>query len=272
VADAARVSWFVAANPGPLTLDGTRCYAIGCERLVLLDPGPAVPGQLERLEEMVAGRPVEAICLTHAHSDHSGAAEAAMAAFGAPAAASADTLDRIGLTGRALEAGDTVPVDGGSSALRAVPTPGHSADHTGYLLEPGRALFTGDLVLGEGSSAVLHPDGDVGACLASFGRLLFLRPRTVYPGHGPPADDGEILLKAYRDHRLERHVEVVAAVRAGARSVERISRTVYGDLQGALEAAARASIRAHVVYMREQGDEVAAIEGLDDVRALPEEA
>jgi glyoxylase-like metal-dependent hydrolase (beta-lactamase superfamily II) len=266
------VSWFVAPNPGPLTLDGTRCYAIGEERVVLLDPGPACPGQLERLEGLVAGRPVEAICLTHAHGDHSGAAESASATFSAPVAASAETLGRLGLTGRVLDAGDTVPVDGGRSALRAIHAPGHSADHTAYLLEPVRAVFTGDLVLGAGSSAVLHPDGDVGACLASFGRVLSLRPGTVYPGHGPPVEDGESLLKAYRDHRVERHVEVVAAVRAGERSVAGLSRAVYGHLEGALEAAAHASIRAHVVYMREEGEEVPAIEGLDDVRARPEEA
>ena len=131
------LTWFICPNPGPRTLDGTCCYAVGRERLVLVDPGPSIPGQVERLEELVQGRPVEAICLTHAHADHSGIAELAGRLFGAPVAASAETLARLGLSGRALYDDDSVPVDRGKAELRAISTPGHAADHLAYLLEPG---------------------------------------------------------------------------------------------------------------------------------------
>lgn len=266
------VAWFVSPNPGPLTLEGTCCYAVGRRRVVLVDPGPAIPGQIERLESLVAKRPVEAICLTHAHSDHSGVAALASERFEAPLVASAETLARRDLSGRTLDSGDSLPVDGGACYLRAIRTPGHSADHLAYLLEPGRAVFTGDLVLGVGSSAILHPDGNVGSCLASFGRVLSLRPGRLYPGHGPPVDDGEARLKHYRDHRIERHAQVVHAVHSGARSVEELRVLVYGRLDVSLERAADASIRAHVVHMREQGEMVETLAGLDDVRLLPEEA
>lgn len=267
----APVTWFVASNPGPLTLDGTRCYAVGTQRLVLVDPGPSIPGQLQRLSEMVAGRPVDAICLTHSHADHAGVAEEAAECFGAPLAASPDTLERLGLPGRALTGGDTIDSDSGTVRLRAVAAPGHSADHTAYLLESGRAVFTGDLVLGSGSSAILHPDGDVGSCLASFSRVLSLRPGRLYPGHGPPVEDGQALLRRYRTHRMERHDQVMAATRTGARSVAELRRQVYGELEAGLQGAADASIRAHLVHMREQGEDVPAIAGLDDVNVVPEE-
>lgn len=267
-----RVTWFTSPNPGPLTLDGTCCYAVGSERVVLVDPGPAIPGQIERLEALVGGRPVEAICLTHAHTDHSGAAGAAGARFGAPVAASAKTLARLELSGRALEDGDAVPLDGGESELRAVRTPGHSADHMVYVLEPDRAVFTGDLVLGVGSSAILHPDGDVGACLASFRRVLSLRPGRLYPGHGPAVDHGEARLRQYADHRIERHAQVAGAIRSGARSVEQVRRRVYGGLPPELREAANASVRAHLVYMRQQGEAVPElISGLDGAVPVPEE-
>ncbi len=265
------VTWFVSSNPGPLTLDGTRCYAVGRRRVVLIDPGPRIGGQIERLESLVADRPVEAICLTHAHLDHSGIAEQAALRFSAPVAASAETLKRRGLPGRVLDDDGVLAVDGGEFKLRAIPTPGHSADHVAYLLEPDRAVFAGDLVLGTGSSAILHPDGEVGACLASFSRVLSLRPGRLYPGHGSPVDDGEARLKHYRDHRIERHAQVVEAVHSGARTVDELRRLVYGPLDGRLERAADASIRAHVVHMREQGEEVPAIAGLDDVSPRPEE-
>lgn len=266
------VAWFVSPNPGPLTLEGTCCYAVGRRRIVLVDPGPAIPGQIERLEDLVEDRPVAAICLTHAHADHSGLARSASGRFGAPLAASADTLERLGLDGSVLDDGDTVEADDGAARLRVIRTPGHSSDHLAYLLEPGRAVFTGDLVLGSGSSAILHPDGHVGSCLASFSRVLSHRPGRLYPGHGPPVDEGEARLKHYEDHRAERHAQVVHAVRSGARTVAALRRLVYGDLEADLQGAAEASIRAHVVHMREQAEEVPMIDGLDDVSLLPEEA
>lgn len=268
----APVTWFVSPNPGPLTLDGTRCYAVGRGRVILVDPGPAIGGQIERLETLVADRPVDAICLTHAHSDHSGAAAAASARFAAPVAASSETLQRCNLSGRELGDGATLAVDGGDATLRVIATPGHSSDHLAYMLDPGRAVFTGDLVLGKGSSAILYPDGAVGACLASFRRVLSLSPGRLYPGHGPPVAEGEAVLKHYWDHRNERHAQVADAVRTGARTVEELRLLVYGDLESDLERAAEASIRAHVVYLREQGEPVPTIAGLDDFRPTPEEA
>jgi hydroxyacylglutathione hydrolase len=245
---------------------------VGESRLVLVDPGPELPGQLDRLAELVAGRPVEAIALTHAHRDHSGIAAAAADRFAAPVAASAATLARLGMDGRPLGDDDTIPVDGGDRHLRAILTPGHSSDHTAFVLLPDRAVFTGDLVLGVGSSAVLHPDGEVGACLRSFSRVLSVRPGRLYPGHGPPVNDGVARLEEYRNHRLERHTEVTQAFHAGVDSVEELTRAVYGALPAELERAARASIRAHLVYMRAQGEEVPPLPGLDDTTAEPEEA
>lgn len=266
-----RVSWFVAENPGALTLQGTCCYAMGEERLVLVDPGPAIPGQMECLEELIAGRPVDAVCLTHAHLDHAGIASLAARRLEAPVAASRPALERLGLQGVELADGDALEVDGGSGRLTAIRTPGHSADHLAYLLEPSRVVFTGDLVLGAGSSAVLHPDGDVGSCLASFHRVLSLFPGRLYPGHGAPVDDGEARLRECREHRLERHAQVTDAIRSGVRTVSAVRARVYGELDPGLVGAAEASIRAHLVYMREQGEAVPEIVGLDDTSHTPEE-
>ncbi len=258
------IAWIVAPNPGPLTLDGSRSYAVGSDELVVVDPGPAIPGQMERLEGLVADRPVAAICLTHAHADHSGVAEQAALRFHAPVAASGETLARRGLAGRPLEDGDRIGPSGAAWRLVALRTPGHSGDHTAFLLEPGRAVFTGDLVLGSGSSAILHPDGEVGACLASFRRVLSLDPGRLYPGHGQPIDDGEVRLREYADHRLERHRQVERALEAGARSVAEVRRSVYGDLEVGLVAAAEASVRAHLAYVASRGRELPFSAGLDD--------
>ncbi len=52
------VEAITAPNPGPLTLDGTRTWLVGTERVVLIDPGPALPEHLARVRATVDGRPV----------------------------------------------------------------------------------------------------------------------------------------------------------------------------------------------------------------------
>jgi hydroxyacylglutathione hydrolase len=244
-----------ADNPGPLTLDGTCSYLVGESDLALIDPGPGLDAHLEALQSAVGGRSLVAICLTHAHADHAGAAMELAARLGARLAASADTLDRLALDGRALNDGDVVQVDAGSTALEALHTPGHSGDHLSYLWHPSEVLFTGDLVLGQGSSMVAHPDGSVGDYLASLNRLIELAPKLICPGHGPPVENAVQKLEEYRDHRLERHHEIVEAITSrGARTVAEIRAAVYGDLPDPrLAEAADLSIRAHLEHVRELG-------------------
>lgn len=243
----------VADNPGSLTLDGTRSYRIGTRRAVLLDPGPDAPGGLERLVELVAGATVEWICLTHGHHDHAAMAPRAAEEFGAPLAASGETLARVGLEGRRLGDGDRLPIDGGSSHLDVLETPGHSADSLSFCLQPARWLFTGDTVLGEGSSLVAPPDGEMGSYLASLSRLISLRPTRLLPGHGPPVTEAGALLESYRQHRLSRERQILDAIEAGATSFVAIRRHVYPDVPTELEMAAEGAVRAHLIHLAERG-------------------
>src|SRR5215210_7679676 len=55
-----------AANPSPLTLDGTNTYIV---QRWIVDPGPADPAHLEALHRAANGS-IEGIVLTHSHSDH----------------------------------------------------------------------------------------------------------------------------------------------------------------------------------------------------------
>lgn len=249
-----------ADNPGPMTLDGTRSYLLGRDRLVIVDPGPNRPGQLDALAEAVDGRDVAVVLLTHAHADHAGIAAAAVRRFGAELRASAGTLSRLsklepGVGGRALEDGETVNPEEGLS-LTAIHAPGHSADHVCYLADPGRRLLTGDLVLGEGSSAILHPDGRVADSLASLVRLIALRPKLLLPGHGPRIEAAIPRLEEYRRHRLERERQVKAALDGGARTVPEIREAVYGALPDGLAWAADASVAAHLAALAERGETV----------------
>ncbi len=262
--DSTSVEGVIAPNPGPLTLDGTRTWLVGAESVVLIDPGPALPEHLARVQAAVGGRVVDAILLTHAHADHAGGAAAAARAFGSPVMASSATLARTGLAGRVLADGDTIPVGGPGDAesfsrpvsLQVIETPGHAADHISFLLLPDRWLFTGDLVLGAGSSAVLHPDGRMSEYLASIRKLEALRPTRLLPGHGPPVEEATARLGEYRRHRLDRERQIELAIEHGSTTVFEIREAVYGPLDPGLRAAADASVSAHLVHLRERGRDV----------------
>jgi len=62
-----------APNPGPMTGAGTNTYILGRDRFVVVDPGPAIDSHIEAILKQVDGR-LEAILVTHTHSDHSPAA------------------------------------------------------------------------------------------------------------------------------------------------------------------------------------------------------
>lgn len=239
-----------ADNSGPLTLDGSRSYLVGGDPAVLIDPGPAGSGQQQLLQRLVGDRTLSLVCLTHAHADHAGAARDAADRLRCTVAASAETLARLDLTGQVLEDGAEIPVDanvdGAESRLRVLATPGHTSDHLSYLWLPGRQLFTGDLVLGSGTSVILHPDGDVDAYLTSLERVIGEKPVVILPGHGERVIRPAELLREHIEHRLDREAQIEAALKEGAHSVEAIRERVYGPLPAGIDRAANASIRAHL--------------------------
>ncbi len=251
-----------ADNSGPMTLDGTRTYLVGAREAVLVDPGPDDTDAEERWRELADGDEVTTVALTHGHPDHAGGAVRAAELFGARLAAASETLRSLSSTGRSLHDGMELPVDDGESSLRALETPGHSGDHLCFLRPSDRVLFTGDLVLGQGSSLVGHPEGSVSDCLASLDRLLELEASLLLPGHGPDVARAVERLAEYRDHRRDRTRQMREAVESGARSVEEIRRRVYGDeVPPGLGWAADATVRAHLVHLEELGEDLPEIEG-----------
>ncbi len=111
----------------------------------------------------------------------------------------------------ALRSGQRVRA--GALDLTAVHTPGHTSDHVAFF-EPGSgALFTGDAVLGRGTSFIDPPDGDLVAYLRSLKRMVELDARTIYPGHGPVVLRARDKLLEYLAHREEREAQVFGGTR-----------------------------------------------------------
>jgi glyoxylase-like metal-dependent hydrolase (beta-lactamase superfamily II) len=226
----------VAPNPGAFTLDGTHSYVI--DGRVVVDPGPAITSHIDALVAKLSD-PL-AIFITHRHGDHAPAAEELRRIVGVPVYAPPQCLETV-----------DVPLMGdrsfelGSVGLRAIPTPGHTSEHFCFLTPDGD-LFTGDTVLGEGTTVIFPPDGDMNDYIATLEKLIALAPRAIYPGHGPVRHDAGSLLRHYLDHRLGRESEVRVALATGAQTIPELRAKIYPVLDPRLVRAAELQLLAHL--------------------------
>lgn len=234
-------------NPSAMTLDGTNTWVLrapGSSESVVVDPGSADVPHLERVAA-VSG-PVSTILITHQHPDHVGGAAWLGERVSAPVRAFDPALC---VGGEPLVDGETVSVGGLELTVRH--TPGHTEDSVCFEVahDEGRAVLTGDTVLGRGTTVVF----DLGDYLASL-RLLAAQPAgtAVLPGHGPELPDLAVTAGEYLAHREERLDQVRAALRelgddASARAVVEV---VYADVDRSLWGPAEWSVRAQLEYLR----------------------
>lgn len=247
-----RATCLLAPNPSPMTLDGTNTWVIaepGSPWAVIIDPGPGDEGHLRRVLGAATqeDRRVASILLTHGHLDHSEGAARLAELSGAPVQA-ADPARRLGTDGFA--GGDVITAAG--CELRVIATPGHTADSVSLVLPADGALFTGDTVLGRGTTVIAR-DGDLGDYLRSIEQLRELAEtaalRLLLPGHGPMLTDPTGTLDFYLAHRAERLDQVRAALAAGARTPAEVVAIVYRDVDRSLWPAAEWSVRAQLDYL-----------------------
>ena len=230
-----------APNPGPFTLSGTNSWLVGRDPAWLVDPGPSLESHLRALTtEAEARGGLGGLALTHDHPDHSQSLPEMRRRF--PHAAVAGARGDVDLL---LGEGRTV------GPFQAIPIPGHSPDHFGFLVD--HVLFTGDAILGEGSSLITPYPGALSAYLESLERLRNRDLALLAPGHGPPVSDVQAKLEEYIAHRLDRERRLLAALAAGARTVDQLLDSAWSDAPVALRAAAAATLAAHLDKLAEEG-------------------
>lgn len=241
------VTLLLAPNPGPMTLDGTNTWILrapGSGRATVIDPGPLDEGHLRR----IAGHAgIERILITHGHHDHvEGAARLSELLGGVPVRAGAPAHCT---GGEPLDPRE--PLDGDGLGIRVMRTPGHTSDSVSFLAECGneRVMFTGDTILGRGTTVVARPDGDLGDYLASLELLGAYPDVLMLPGHGPARGDTAERARFYLNHRRERLAQVAAAMAAGAETPAAVVDLVYPDLDPALRFAAEWSATAQIDYL-----------------------
>lgn len=151
-----------------------------------------------------------------------------------------------------LADGDTFKV--GGLTVRAVHTPGHTAGHNCYFVEETMTLFTGDNVLGVGSSAIGPPPrGDMQAYLDSLLRMRELQAKLFAPGHGPVVTATDAKIQELVDHRATRDRQIIDLIDHGYLTDRQIRRALYPEIQKGLRRAASGQVRAHLARMVGQG-------------------
>nr|A0A4P8DJU1.1 RecName: Full=Atrochrysone carboxyl ACP thioesterase dmxR1; Short=ACTE dmxR1; AltName: Full=Dimeric xanthone biosynthesis cluster protein L [Cryptosporiopsis sp. 8999]QCL09092.1 DmxR1 [Cryptosporiopsis sp. 8999] len=233
-----RVIRVLGQNPGKFTLQGTNTYIVGTgsERLII-DTGQGIPDWADLISTTLldGNFSLSHVLLTHWHGDHTGGVPDLLRLY--PDLISGIYKHTPSKIQQPIEDGQVFKVEG--ATVRAVHAPGHSSDHMCFILEEEQAMFTGDNVLGHGTSAVEH----LSTWMAALQQMKSHNCRKGYPAHGIVINDlqgritGQLAQKFRRERQVLKALEQVKSqerAMAGGRgkgsvTVKQLVSTMHGD-------------------------------------------
>ncbi len=249
-----RIALVRAPNPSPMTLTGTNSYVIDASggNALVIDPGPPVDRHVEALlaNARDRGLTIAAIALTHGHPDHAPAALPLRERTGAPIYAHpySEVPGRVALQ-----------LDGdlciGELRIRTIDAPGHTFEHVAFYEPVERALFTGDVILGEGTVVIAPPGGAMRPYMQTLARFKreFAQAARIYGGHGPVVDDAQGKIDEYIAHRQQREAELLRALEAGPCTIPELVVRIYGAAKSPLYPAMARQVLAYLIALSQEG-------------------
>ncbi|MPZ46525.1 MAG: MBL fold metallo-hydrolase [Betaproteobacteria bacterium] len=240
----------------------TNTYLIvGAKGAAFIDTGWDRPGEAKaRIEywERIGRPTLECIVVTHRHPPHWGNAPAIQRACGNPPII-ASVAEKEAIEGRMQAAKVDRPVrDGetlslGDLTLEFIEAPGHTYGSLAVFVRETRALFTGDNVMGIGSSVINPGEGEISLYLRTMEKFLRCDPGVIYPGQGPVVTDPRAKLTGLIAHRHEREQQIVALLAQEPMSIERIAGALYADVREGVRHLARRQVESHLVKLQQEG-------------------
>jgi len=215
-----------------------------------------IKARLDYIQEM-GNPPIKAIIITHRHPDHTGGAPAIRQATGGPIVTAPAEKEAIeanmegARVDRVVQDGETLAL--GDMTLEFIHAPGHTLGSLGVFIREKKALFTGDNVIGVGTSVIFPGEGDISLYLETMEKFLRYAPETIYPGHGPVVNDPRAKLRELINHRKEREQQILALLQEGPRMVEQLLRAIYDELDERIQNLARGQIRSHLDKLEKEG-------------------
>jgi glyoxylase-like metal-dependent hydrolase (beta-lactamase superfamily II) len=234
----------------------TNSFLVGRREIGMIDAGlwdeEGVEALIGHFREGM-GRELRWLVLTHWHPDHQIGADKIKEKTGCRLGVHESEADKVAPASVdfTLRDGDRIPFDG--RELEVIHTPGHSSGHCCFLLRPEGVLFTGDHILGTGTSIVVPPDGDMTLYMDSLAELLSYPVRIICPGHGPVVWNGREKILEYIEHRKERERDILEGVRSGIRRTEDLVAKIYTDVPVSFHGMAFFSVEAHLAKLIREG-------------------
>ena len=242
----------------------TNSYVIGeNSTAVLID---AISNQLSEFKTFLFDKGIEKIqfaLITHMHPDHYNGLNEIIEDFGGKPVAhevKQYRLERIfdkKDISMILKGGESLEADG--FTIKALHTPGHSPDHICFYIEKEGILFSGDTILGRGTSIISPPEGNMAVYIKTLKELLKLDINIICPAHGPIIQKKATeCIQWYLDHRLMREDLIYNSLKQGPKSTREIAESIYTEedfkMHGRdLLPRAERSVLAHLEKLEEEG-------------------
>lgn len=264
------VTRILGYNSSPYTLQGTNTYLIGTgKQRILIDAGEGKNEYTHLIAQYVEllGIEISAVLLTHRHEDHMNGVQPILQhpslgpkinrqeIYKHCTSTGGDSADNYPWPVQNISNGQTFK--GNGFTLTGYHTPGHSDDHFIFWLEEEQALFSGDNVLGHGTTTFEN--------LSDYMKSLKFMLRIVdsqksscairtYPGHGQYIADSHTKVSEYIHHRTERENEIFGILYDLCRdkgvnaslTTHSLTRIIYKDYPAAVWSAAEQGIGLHL--------------------------
>lgn len=133
-----------------------------------------------------------------------------------------------------------------NNSFKVFLTKGHTTDHA-ILYDANRNfVYSGDCILGEGTSVF----EDLYDYMNSLEKILQLKPKLIYPGHGNLIEDAVEKIEFYIAHRNQREHQILAALTtADHMKLMDIVAIVYKDTPKHLWTAASVNVHHHLTKL-----------------------
>lgn len=143
------------------------CYVlVKGDNCLVIDPGDDFP----KIKEVIDGRKVLGVLITHSHFDHIGALRNFLTKR------SIKIFKRSNLEEKSYEVGDF--------KFDCIHTPGHSRDSVSFYFPEDEVMFVGDFIFKESIGRVDLPGGNNNEMNMSIAKILEYDDKIVlYPGH-----------------------------------------------------------------------------------------